>query len=174
MTMETAQIYDVIDGRISRIRIFLDHSEALKAVGLEEQAVPDESTSPGLVELTRHLFELANNQDFDAALEFYVPHAFWRGTVDDAEGVEAIRDLLVSYFSAFEELRVVLDDVVDFGNGVILIESRHVGRLLGGGALAERRAFVYEFVNGRVVRATDYVDIDEARAAAERRAQERG
>jgi ketosteroid isomerase-like protein len=36
VTMETAQTYDLIDGKISRIRIFLDHSEALKAVGLEE------------------------------------------------------------------------------------------------------------------------------------------
>jgi hypothetical protein len=34
--METAQTYDLIDGKIRRIRIFLDHSEALKAVGLEE------------------------------------------------------------------------------------------------------------------------------------------
>jgi ketosteroid isomerase-like protein len=36
LTMETAQVYDLIDGKISRIRIFLDHSEALKAVGLAE------------------------------------------------------------------------------------------------------------------------------------------
>jgi len=36
VTMETAQIYDFIDGRISRIRIFLDRGEALEAVGLEE------------------------------------------------------------------------------------------------------------------------------------------
>ena len=36
VAMETAQVYDLIDGKISRIRIFLDHAEALKAVGLEE------------------------------------------------------------------------------------------------------------------------------------------
>ena len=35
LTIQTAQAYDLIDGKISRIRIFLDHSEALKAVGLE-------------------------------------------------------------------------------------------------------------------------------------------
>ena len=136
--------------------------------------MPQEATSPDLVELTRRLFEAANRQDFDAALEFYVPHALWRGTVDDAEGVAAIRDLWVSYFSAFEELRVILDDVVDFGDGIILVDSRHVGRLLGGAALTERRAFVFEFVDGRVVKATDYVDFDDARADAERLAAERG
>jgi ketosteroid isomerase-like protein len=29
-------VYDLVDGKISRVRIFLDPSEALKAVGLEE------------------------------------------------------------------------------------------------------------------------------------------
>jgi ketosteroid isomerase-like protein len=33
---ESANVYDFIDGKIRRIRIFLDRSEALKAVGLEE------------------------------------------------------------------------------------------------------------------------------------------
>ena len=33
---ETANVYDFIEGKMSRIRIFLDRDEALKAVGLEE------------------------------------------------------------------------------------------------------------------------------------------
>jgi ketosteroid isomerase-like protein len=33
---ETANVYDFIDGEISRVRIFFDRDEALKAVGLEE------------------------------------------------------------------------------------------------------------------------------------------
>jgi hypothetical protein len=32
----TANVYDLIDGKINRIRIFLDRNEALKAVGLAE------------------------------------------------------------------------------------------------------------------------------------------
>jgi ketosteroid isomerase-like protein len=134
----------------------------------------EESTTPDLAELTRHMFEAANRRDFDAALEFYAPQAHWRGTVDDAVGVPAIRDLWVGYFSAFEELQVILDDVADFGNGVIFVASHHAGRLVGGASLVEGRAFVYEFTDGRVVRASDYVDIGEARAAAERLAEERG
>jgi ketosteroid isomerase-like protein len=134
----------------------------------------EEPTTRDLVELTRFMFEAANRRDFDAALEFYVPNAFWRGTVDDAEGVAAIRDLWVGYFGAFEELQVVLEDVVDVGNGVILVASRHEGRLVGGAALAERRSFVYEFVDRRVVRVRDYVDVEEARADAERLAESKG
>ncbi len=33
---EQTNVFDFIDGKISRIRIFLDRAEALKAVGLEE------------------------------------------------------------------------------------------------------------------------------------------
>jgi ketosteroid isomerase-like protein len=33
---ESANVYDFIEGKISRIRIFLDRDEALKAVGLAE------------------------------------------------------------------------------------------------------------------------------------------
>ncbi len=33
---ESANVYDFIDGKISRIRIFLDRDEALEAVGLAE------------------------------------------------------------------------------------------------------------------------------------------
>jgi ketosteroid isomerase-like protein len=32
----TANVYDLVDGKINRIRIFVDRAEALKAVGLEE------------------------------------------------------------------------------------------------------------------------------------------
>ena len=32
----TTNVYDLIDGKISHVRIFLDRQEALKAVGLEE------------------------------------------------------------------------------------------------------------------------------------------
>jgi hypothetical protein len=33
-------VYDFLEGKISRIRIFLDADEALKAVGPAERAVP--------------------------------------------------------------------------------------------------------------------------------------
>ena len=33
---DSANVYDFIDGKMSRIRIFLDRAKALKAVGLEE------------------------------------------------------------------------------------------------------------------------------------------
>jgi ketosteroid isomerase-like protein len=135
--------------------------------------MPEESTTPDPVETVRRTFEAFNRRDFAAAIAVWAPTGVWRGTVDDAEGAAAIRDLWVSYRSAFAELQVVVDDVVGLGDKVVFADTRHVGRLIGGGNLAERRAFVYEFVDGRSVRARDYTDIDEARADAERLAEER-
>ena len=40
----TTNVYDLIDGKISHIRIFLDRQQALKALGLEEQAMSQESS----------------------------------------------------------------------------------------------------------------------------------
>ena len=36
MTQTQTNVYDLVDGKIRRIRIFLDHHQALKAVGLAE------------------------------------------------------------------------------------------------------------------------------------------
>ena len=36
MAMTQTNVYDLVDGKIRRIRIFRDHHQALKAVGLEE------------------------------------------------------------------------------------------------------------------------------------------
>jgi ketosteroid isomerase-like protein len=36
MAPPLTNVYDLLDGKISRVRIFLDREEALKAVGLEE------------------------------------------------------------------------------------------------------------------------------------------
>ena len=36
MAMTQTNVYDLTDGKISHIRIFLDRQEALRAVGLEE------------------------------------------------------------------------------------------------------------------------------------------
>jgi ketosteroid isomerase-like protein len=62
----------------------------------------------------------------------------------------------------------------DLGNGVVLAVFTMRGRLAGSGSeVRERGAWVYEWVDGTIVRVLDYRDIDEACAAAERLARER-
>jgi ketosteroid isomerase-like protein len=36
MSADSANVYDLVDGKIRRVRIFLDRQEALEAVGLRE------------------------------------------------------------------------------------------------------------------------------------------
>ena len=60
-------------------------------------------------------------------------------------------------------------------NGVGFEVARQSGRPLGStGRIQQRYASVTESAEGLIVRGTFYTDIDEARAAAERRARERG
>ena len=57
------------------------------------------------------------------------------------------------------------------GFGVVMLKGRPVG---SSGYVQLRYASVSEWVDGLIVRATFYIDIDEARAAAERLAESRG
>ena len=139
------------------------------------RAMPEESTTSDLVERVRIIFEAADRSDFDAILGFYAPDAIWVGRLFDTKGGVAIRDLWAEYYGTFDEFRVSLEEVRDFGNGVVLAANRHWGRVIGSAVpIDQRAAFVYEFVDGLVVRVTECNDLDEARAAAERLAQERG
>jgi hypothetical protein len=90
--------------------------------------MPEESTTPDLVELTRGLFEAADRRDFDA-----------------------------------------------IGNGVILTVVIQTARPVGSsGEVRLRYAMVGAWTESLIVSLTNYGDIDEARAAAERLAEERG
>jgi ketosteroid isomerase-like protein len=51
------EIYDLRDGKISRVRTYLDHDEALQAAGLASQAMSEDATTPGLVELVQRFID---------------------------------------------------------------------------------------------------------------------
>ena len=139
--------------------------------------MPDESTTPDLVELGSRLLEAGNRRDLDAILSFFAPDAVWESgeAMGTFEGVAAIRGLFHDWLASYEELRAEQEDGLDLGNGVVFAVVIQEGRLIGSsGELRTRYAVVTEWVEGRIVRVTNYTDIDEARAAAERLAAERG
>jgi ketosteroid isomerase-like protein len=140
--------------------------------------MPEESTTSDLVELMGRTFEAANRRDLDAVMRFHASDAIWdasdmgMGTFD---GADAIHRLFVDWFSNYEEWRGSPEELSDLGNGVAFAVVRQDARPVGSrGSLQERFAYVWEFVDGLTVRVTVYTDIDEARAAAERLAEERG
>jgi len=73
------------------------------------------------------------------------------------------------------EFTLEADEVRDLGKGVVLSVVRQDARPVGSSArINTREGWVTLWVNGMIARVTIYPDIDEARAAAERLAEERG
>jgi ketosteroid isomerase-like protein len=136
----------------------------------------EESTTSDLVERARRLTEAAERLDFDAMLSFYAPDVDWelRASGMTLEGRTAIRGFLEDMTVAYEEFECWSEEILDLGNEVTFVVSRASGRPVGSTGWVELRlAIVAVWEEGLIVRVTTYDDIDEARAAAERLAEER-
>jgi ketosteroid isomerase-like protein len=139
----------------------------------------EESTTPDLVELTRSFYETMDREwDFDALASFFAHDAVWDlsgSHLGIYEGVEAIGDFLAGYWATWEDHHHKIEGSHDFGDGVLSVAIREDGCLRGSDARVQaRHAQVFEWAQGKIVRITGYPDIDAARAAAERLAQQRG
>jgi hypothetical protein len=97
-----------------------------------------------------------------------------RALGDIFEGQAAIRSFIEYWFGMYEELEYGLEEVRDLGKGVVFAVVGQNGRPVGSaGHVRQREGWVYVWVGGLIARLAIY-DIDEARAAAESLAQERG
>jgi hypothetical protein len=68
----------------------------------------------------------------------------------------------------------VIEEILDFGHGVLSVAVCEDGCPRGSDARVQARHLqMFEWVKGVIVRITGYPNIDEARAAAERLAEER-
>jgi len=137
----------------------------------------EESTTPDLVELARRLREAWNSGDFDLALTFYTPDAVLDTSpmgLEELKGHAAIRQGWVDALSAYTTFNLWEEDRTDLGNGVILTVLVVKGRFATGGDLNMRYARVHEWRDGLIARESMYTDLDQARTAAERLAEERG
>ena len=139
--------------------------------------MPEESTTPDLVELVRQSFEAGNSREFDAIMSIYAPDAVWdmaSAGLGMFEGAAAIRSFLEDWIGAWDELRQKHEDGHDLGNGVVFVTLRLDGRPVGSrGMLQEPYAYTVVWTAGLIERVLVSRDIDEARAAAERLAEER-
>jgi ketosteroid isomerase-like protein len=140
--------------------------------------MPEESTTPDLVELVRGAVEAANDRDMDAFMSGCPPDGVYDTTPSGLgvyEGPVAIRAFIQEWWDAFEDLRFELEEVLDLGNGVTFSVVGQEGRPAGSASYVRtRQASVTEWLEeGMAARITVYTDIDEARAAAERLAGER-
>jgi ketosteroid isomerase-like protein len=137
--------------------------------------MPDESTTLDPVERVRRQFEAGNRRDIDAVMSTFAVDAVLegRGLGDIFEGQSAIRAFVEGWFGMYEELEFRLEEVDDLGNGVVLAVVFQEGQPAGiAGHVHQREGWVYVWAGGLIARLT-ISEIDEARAAAERLAQER-
>ena len=140
--------------------------------------MPEESTTPDLVELTHRTLETANRHDLGALMGFYAAEAVWDLSdvgIGTFEGVAAIESFIGDWWGTWGDHVMQAEEIVDLGHGVVFLALREDGRLAGSDAHVEhRRGRVYLWVNAMIERVTVYLDIDQARVAGERQAQERG
>jgi len=136
----------------------------------------EEPTTPDLVELVNRVKEAANRRDFDAVESFYAPDAVLRAAEGGTfEGAAAIRGLFEEMASPHEEFHAEAEEITDLGHGVtlgvIMVTGRPVGSIR---EVRFRFASVAIWTNGVIKQEMRNTSIEEARAAAERLAKERG
>ena len=140
--------------------------------------MPEESTTPDPVALTRQSFEAGRRHDIDAVMGFYAPNAVWDMSdvgIGIFKGVAAIRSFVEDWWGTWGDHTMEVEEIVHLGHGVVLLSVREDGRLVGSdGHVEQRRVGVLVWVRGVIERNATYADINEARAAAERLAEERG
>jgi ketosteroid isomerase-like protein len=138
----------------------------------------EESATPDLVELTREAVAAGSSRDLDTLMGFYAPDAVWDLSpmgIGTFEGRAAIRSFAEGWLGSYEDFESELEEVLNIGNGVVFAVNRLSGRPAGStGDTQLRQAWVQVWVDAMMVQQMSYLDIDEARAAAERLAQERG
>src|SRR5271165_4306989 len=96
--------------------------------------MPDESTTPDLVELGRRSNEAANRFDFDASLSVFGADVVWDLSpigLGTYEGIAAIRGLLEEWIGTYEEYEVSEEESVELGGGVTFLVQRQRARLKG-------------------------------------------
>jgi len=137
--------------------------------------MPEESTTPDLVALARRSIEA---ESIEAAVSFYAPDAVWDASpwgMGVFEGQAAVRSFFEDWSRSYTEIEWEAEEIRDLGNEVTFAVIVQKARVVGSSASAQLRyAAVAEWRDALIVHNTTYTDIDEARAAAERLAQEQG
>jgi uncharacterized protein (TIGR02246 family) len=142
-----------------------------------QRTMPEESTTPDVLDVWRRAIEAGSDRDFDALMSLYAPDAVWEAVtgLGTHEGTAEIRRFFEDWLDAYEEFEVELEEILYLGNGVAFGVVVQRGRPVGStGRVEFRYATVFILVDGMIARQTNHNDIDEARAAAERLAQEGG
>ena len=138
----------------------------------------EESTTPDLVELARLSFQPAKSRNFDGMMAFWADDPVWDLSpmgLGVYRGTAAVRGFFEDWIGSYELFEVELEECRDLGEGVVLNVVVQRASLAGSsGEVTIRYASIAVWEDALIVSVTNYTDIDEARAAAERLAESRG
>jgi len=137
----------------------------------------EKSTTPDLVELVQRSVEAVNRRDVEEFVRFFGGDSVWDLSpmgLGTYEGSSAVRAFVEDWTGSYGEFELVLEQVLDLGNEVVFAVVFQRARLANSCAEVRMRyASVNSVARGLFERITNYTDIDEARAAAERLVRER-
>jgi hypothetical protein len=137
--------------------------------------VSEESTTPNAIELTHRAFGFLNQRDLDAVMGLLSPTCVCEMSgLGVYTGVEAIREFSDDWLGTLYEFAVVVDEIDELGEGVVYIEQVAHRARTASGFIELPSSLVVVWDSGLIERVIRYDDPDEARAAAERLAEERG
>jgi ketosteroid isomerase-like protein len=139
--------------------------------------MPEKAATPDLAELVRRSTEPVNSRDYEAMMRFWPPDGKWDLSplgLGVYEGRAAVRRFFEDWIGAYDDFRIEFEEIRDLGTGVAFAVLVQTARPAGSvGSVQLRYASVAIWRDGLIESATQYSDVDEARAAAEQLAQAR-
>ena len=125
------------------------------------------------LEIVRGSLKAFAHGGIDAMAEYWDPDINWRaieGAPDDVgemHGRAAMRRYIQEWVDMFDDITNVPEEILDLGDDRVLAVQHVTGRAKGSGIETELRyAVVYTLRDGKIVRAREYIDRQQAVEAA--------
>jgi ketosteroid isomerase-like protein len=125
------------------------------------------------VEILRRLTKALNARAFDTYyVEFFDPEVEWQTSAEDPDaathrGRQAYKRYVEQWLEGFDDMHIDVEEYIDVDDDRVLTWSRFTGRGAISGAPADwHLAIIFTIREGKVVRAEEYFDRDEALEAA--------
>ena len=161
-----AELYTVRDGQIVRWQGFSVRAEA---AGVAERRDTGRAMSQENVEVVRRMLQAFADGGLDAMAEFWDPDIDWRaaeGAIDDVGEMHApvaVRRYIQDWIDTFDDFSVVVEELRDVGDDRVLSIQRLKGQAKLSGAETDLRyALVSTVRDGKVVRAREYLNAEDA------------
>ena len=125
------------------------------------------------MEIVLRAFQALADRGFDGLAEFLHPEINWRameGAPDDVgeiQGTEAVRRYVEDWFATFDDFTTTPEELLDAADGGVVAVLAVTGQAkISGITTGLRYAALYTIREGKIARAREYADRQEALEAA--------